>query len=63
MKHICLLFVLFIVFISCSAPEPVEFPDPNLAAAVREALGLSPDEPIMDKKLKELKDLTAWGRD
>ena len=59
MKHIALFFAILIVLCSCSTPEPVEFPDPNLAAAVREALGLSPDEPIMNNKLKELKDLTA----
>ena len=58
MKHICLLFVFFIVFVSCSPPEPVEIPDPNLAAAVREALSLDPNEPITQKKLDELK--TLW---
>jgi Leucine-rich repeat (LRR) protein len=58
MKHIYLLFVFFIVFVSCSPPEPVEIPDPNLAAAVREALSLDPNEPITQKKLDELKTLS-----
>ena len=64
MKHIYLLFVFLIVFVSCSPPEPVEvqIPDPNLASAVREALGISPDAPIMDNELKKLKDLMASER-
>ena len=65
MKHIYLLFVFLTVFASCSPPEPVEvqIPDPNLASAVREALGISPDAPIMDNELKKLKDLMAIGKE
>ena len=63
MKHIFPILVLLIVFASCSPPEPVEFPDPNLAAAVREELSLSPDEPIMDSQLRDLKDLMIIGKE
>ena len=48
MKHISLFSALLIVFVSCSAPEPIEFPDPNLATAVREALGC----PLMNQSHK-----------
>ncbi len=46
MKHICLLFGFLIVFVSCSPPEPVEIPDPNLAAVVREVLKLDDNSPF-----------------
>ena len=59
MKYFCLLFILFVVFLSCSPPESVEFPDPNLAAVVRKALDLAPDKPIRLKKLEKLEKLSA----
>ena len=62
MKHICLTFIFLIAFISCSSPEPVEIPDANLAAAVREALNLDPNAPITDRNLKKLKSLSAKSR-
>ena len=62
MKYFCLLFILFVVFLSCSPPESVEFPDPNLAAVVREALDLAPDKPIRQKKLEKLNQLSAWEK-
>ena len=60
MKHINVLFVLLIIFVGCSAPEPIEFPDPHLAAAIREELGLAPDEPITQKKLEKLESFQVW---
>ena len=63
MKYFCLLFILFVVFLSCSPPESVEFPDPNLAAVVRKALDLAPDKPIRLKKLEKLEKLSASKRD
>ena len=62
MKHICVLFAFLIVLLSCSPPEPVEMPDANLAAAVREVLGLDPNAPIADRNLKKLKSLRATSR-
>ena len=62
MKQLLLTIVFLILFISCSQPEPVEFPDPNLAAAVREALKLETDAPIMDTHLKKLDSLMAIDR-
>ena len=38
-------------------------PDANLAAAVREALGLGPTDPISQKKFEVLESLNADNRD
>ena len=59
MKYFYPTLVIFITFLSCSSPEPVEIPDANLAAALREALDLDPNAPIMEKDLKELEFLYA----
>ena len=61
MKTFYPIFIFFIVFLSCSS-EPVEIPDSNLAAVVREALDLTPDKPIRLKKLEKLKRLSASNR-
>jgi len=53
MKHICVLFAFFTLFIGCSPPEPVEIPDPNLAVAVRARLQLDENEAIQEKDLKK----------
>ena len=58
MKHLYLLSIL-ILLLSCSSPQPVEISDQNLAGAVREALGLAPSEPILQKNLDELQTLAA----
>lgn len=41
----------------------VTIPDTNLATTIREALGLSPNDPIPQKKLEELEHLDANDRD
>ena len=58
MKHFCLLLPILVLFLSCS-PQPIEIPDPILAAAIRDALGLEPSEPILQKDLDALTSLTA----
>ncbi len=55
MKHIFPILLLLIVFASCSPPEPVEIPDPNLAARVRIYLGLDGNQPFYEKDLKKIK--------
>lgn len=61
MKTLIPLSILFILLIGCS-PEPVEFPDPNLAAAVRANLRLSPLDPITEKDLKGLDYLRVYDK-
>ena len=41
----------------------VDFPDPNLRAAVQEALHLAADEAITPEKLQTLTQLDAWDRE
>ncbi len=55
MKHFSTFFVLLIVFFGCSSNENVTIPDPNLAAGVRETLGLNTSDPIPRKKLEKIK--------
>ena len=59
MRHICPILLLFIVFVSCSSPEPVEIPDANLAAVIREVLNLDEDTPIKEKELIKIEKLNA----
>ena len=59
MKRFYLLFLILTVSLSCSLVKPTDIPDKNLAAAVREELGLDPNEPIFEKDLRELKRLIA----
>ncbi len=57
MRNIYLLLLLPIIFFSCSSNKDVTISDPNLAAAVQDALGLGPTAPIPQKKLEELEHL------
>ena len=58
MKQYFLLLSILILFLSCS-PQPIEITDPNLAAAIRDALGLETSKPILQKDLDALTSLTA----
>ena len=62
MKYLYPVLVIFIIFLGCSSPEPVEIPDANLATALREALDLAPNAPITAKNLKKLEFLSAGSR-
>ena len=44
-------------------PDPVDIPDVNLAAALRSALGLPINDPILPEEMEQLTNLTAPGRD
>lgn len=59
MKHLSIILAILITIIGCSASESVDFPDKNLADAIREALEIRPDAPIPVKKLQELNRLQA----
>ncbi len=59
MKHLCILITILFTFVACSFSDHVNFPDANLADAVREELHIPPDAPISIKKLQELKRLDA----
>ena len=62
MKHLCVLFAFLTVLLSCSPPKPVEMPDANLTTAVREALDLAPNAPIMERNLKTLRLLSVRAK-
>ena len=49
-------------FISLVHSEEVIFPDPNLEAAIREALDIPSGEPITEEDLAELTELDASER-
>ena len=55
MKYFYSFFLILTVSFSCSLVKPRVIPDKNLAAAVRTELGLAPNEPILEKDLRELK--------
>ena len=61
MKHIILVFLIFITVFSCSRTEnPSDFvniPDEKLAGYIRRALELEESEPITHTKIKELTEL------
>ena len=59
MKHFYLLFLMLTVCLNCSLVKPEVIPDKNLANAVRAELGLDPNEPILEKDLRALKQLGA----
>ena len=59
---LCFLILMSLSFISLVHGEEVIFPDPNLEAAIREALGIPPGEPITDEDLAELTELDASER-
>ena len=52
MRHIGLLLLLLAFIVSCSPPEPVEIPDPNLAAVIRKVLNLDEDTPFNEAERK-----------
>ncbi len=67
MKHLYMLFVILIVFLSCSTQEQpseyVNIPDESLAKQIRYALDLEEDEPVPEKRLKELTELElGWSK-
>ena len=62
MKRVYLLFLILTVLLNCSLVKSKIIPDKNLAAAVREQLSLDPNEPILEKDLRALKDLFAMHR-
>ncbi|MBM4448481.1 MAG: hypothetical protein FJ015_04495, partial [Chloroflexi bacterium] len=54
LKYLFLLFVLMLALgLGACSPAEVVFPDPNLGAAIREAIG-KPDGAIYASDLKEL---------
>ena len=67
MKHFYLLPIILAVFFSCSQPdqssEYVNIPDESLAKKIRYALDLVEDEPVPEKRLKELTELKLdWSK-
>ncbi|MDE0634900.1 MAG: leucine-rich repeat domain-containing protein [Candidatus Poribacteria bacterium] len=63
MKHLYMLSVILIVFLSCSSVQHVEIPEENLAAAIRKNLGLRSNELIPQSKLGKLETLSAPQKD
>lgn len=59
MKQLFLPIVFLILFVSCSQPEPVDFPDPNLEAAIRLRLGFNANQQIHAQHLKKITKLYA----
>ncbi len=67
MKHLYMLPIILAVFLSCSQPdqssEYVNIPDESLAKKIRYALDLVEDEPVPEKRLKELTELELdWSK-
>ena len=67
MRRFCRYLVLFIFlssWLSIASAQVVNMPDANLAAMVREALGLAPNVPITQQALRGLGELDAshWAR-
>lgn len=54
---LCLLLALCILLGACAMAEPVAFEDPVIESAIREALGVSPDEPVTTDQLETLTSL------
>lgn len=59
MKRLSILITILFTFVACSSSEHVNFPDSNLANAIRDELHIPPNAPISIKKLQELKRLNA----
>ncbi len=59
MKYLCILYGIFLVLFSCNYGGQVEIPDENLALAIRENLGLGPNDPITGRDLQKLNKLSA----
>ena len=65
MKRFFTVFLILVVFSTClnfASAQGVTIPDPNLAALIREALGLAPKEAITKRALQRLTELEAQGR-
>lgn len=63
MKKFCTFFVIFLICsFSIASAQVIEMPDPNLAAAVREALDLAPNAAITKQAVRGLARLDAGGR-
>ena len=58
---LCFLIFILLSFITLAHGVEVTFPDPNLEAAIREALN-KPEGPITDADLAMLTELDASGR-
>ena len=54
---LCLLLALCILLGACAMAEPVAFEDPVIESVIREALGVSPDEPVTTDQLETLTSL------
>ena len=62
MKRVCTFFVILIAlscWISVADAQRIRMPDANLAAVVRDALGLAPGAPISKQKIRGLTELDA----
>ena len=62
MKRVCTFFVILIAlscWTSVADAQTVRMPDANLAAVVRDALGLAPNAPISKQKIRGLTELDA----
>ncbi len=67
MKHFYSFLIILTIFISCSTQEQsseyVNIPDESLAKKIRYALDLVEDEPVPEKRLKELTELKLdWSK-
>ncbi len=63
MKHLFSVLLIISILCSCSTVPQDDIPDKNLAAAIREALDLSSNAPILPEKLAGLIELTAVRKD
>ena len=63
MKRNCLIFIILIVSLPYSSTHAVTIPDVNLAATLRDAIGLNENESITEEKLQELESLDATKKD
>ena len=62
MKRVCTFFIVLIAlscWISVADAQTIRMPDANLAAVVRDALGLAPNAPISKQKIRGLTELDA----
>lgn len=59
MKYLFSVLLIISIFISCSSAPHVDMPDEHLALAIRENLGLGPNDPITGRDLQKLNKLSA----
>ncbi len=62
MKYPITLFLVLSIVLSCSSVEYVDIPDDNLAAAIRDNLGLYQDDTITRRQLSKLTKLSGPQR-